>query len=53
MHQRAKLSIPYVISLRDLAEVVQSNGIRPPRWTSCASMGFVARHMNADRYTAM
>jgi hypothetical protein len=40
MRLRAKLTNPYLVSHRVLVEVVQSNGVYPPRWMSCASTGF-------------
>jgi hypothetical protein len=49
MHQRAKLSIPCVISHRALAEVVQSNGVYPPREALIVSASIAARQINAYR----
>ncbi len=49
MQQRAKLTNPSDISHHVFAEVVQFNGVYPPRWKLCASARLLARWMNAER----
>jgi hypothetical protein len=47
MYPRSKLSIPFLISHRDLAKFVQSNGAYPPWQVLTVSASIAARQINA------